>query len=238
MTRPASGLGQIQYHTFWAAPLGPDSLVVDFGASLAGFSREVQALTGCRCHAVEATPDNVGRIAAGPRLTPHHFAVAGHSGSVGLRIAAEDFHWGAIAELGGVSFEDGVTQVPAITLDDFLRHIDAGRIDLLKVDIEGAELPMFEAAGDAALQSCDQITVEFHDFLDAGHRPAIARIMTRLERLGFAAIVFTRHHHGDVLFLNRARLDLPWWRLAWWRYGVKYGRGLRRILDRLRRRPT
>ena len=229
----ATGLAQIQYHTFWTTPLGPDSLVVDFGASLAGFSRELQALTGCRCHAVEATAENFSRIEPGPRLTPHHFAVAGHSGTVRLAIAAEDFHWGAIGPLGAVEFDEGGIEVPAITLDDFLARIGATRVDLLKVDIEGAELAMFEAASDDALQRCDQITVEFHDFLDAGHTPAVERIKARLERLGFYAIVFTNKHHGDVLFLNRARLNLPWWRLAWWRWGVKYGLGLKRIAVRL-----
>ena len=67
--------------------------------------------------------------------------------------------------------------VPVVTLDQILSQIDAPRIALLKMDIEGSEHEVFEAASDAALRRCDHLAVEFHDHITPG---CLALIKTRL----------------------------------------------------------
>ena len=56
-TRP-SGSGpawaEVLYHTVYLRPLDGSSVILDLGASLASFSRDMNARFGCRCHAVEA----------------------------------------------------------------------------------------------------------------------------------------------------------------------------------------
>jgi hypothetical protein len=57
-----------------------------------------------------------------------------------------------------------------------------GNIDLLKLDIEGAEFPVLEATEDAALQKIDSIVAELH----VEQREAERRLLIeRLESLGF-----------------------------------------------------
>ncbi len=226
-----SDLAEFFGHTFYRPALGRSSVVVDLGASSGGFAHAVASLTGCRCHCVEASPRNVPLIEETERVRRHHYAVGGVDGPVTMHVADEEFHWvGAEAIAGG-----GETiEAPGITLARLLSDLELPEVDLLKVDIEGAEIAMFDAAPDHVLRRLRQISIEFHDFIDPKQGPAVARIIKRLGGLGFDAIVFTRRFHGDVLFLNRRALGIGRARLMLYRSLVKWARGMGRILARTR----
>jgi len=102
-------------------------------------------------------------------------------------------------------------------------------VDLMKVDIEGAELPMFRAAPDEALLRSRQISVEFHEFLYPDMHVEIELTKQRLQRLGFVAVDFSRVN-GDVLFLNPS-LSLSRWSQACL-IAKRWIRGARRITTR------
>lgn len=53
-------------------------------------------------------------------------------------------------------------RVPAVSMPTLLRHFPGGRVDLLKVDVEGAEKEIFESSA-AWIQSIDAIVIELHD---------------------------------------------------------------------------
>ncbi|MEK9725700.1 MAG: FkbM family methyltransferase [Rhodospirillaceae bacterium] len=224
-------LVEICGHTFYLPALNAGSTVIDLGASTAAFSAGVTALAGCTCRCAEAAPRNFAAIAETPHLTKHFCALGGIDGLVTLHIPDDEFHWGSVDAPAGFVVTETV-EVPGRTLDTLLAEIGVDRVDLLKVDIEGAEIAMFDAASDATLQSCAQITVEFHDFMDPGQAADVARVVRRLEGLGFDTVVFTRRHHGDVLFLDRRKLGLGGLDVLWFRTLVKYGRGLKRMIGR------
>jgi FkbM family methyltransferase len=69
-------------------------------------------------------------------------------------------------------------------LSDVLREEDIERIDLLKVDVEGAEWEVLAGIGDSDWPKIRQLVVEVHD---ADHR--VARVRELLERRGFSVIV-------------------------------------------------
>ena len=72
---------------------------------------------------------------------------------------------GAVAELGLIK---GRTQkVPTVRLRDYLGE----RIDLLKLDIEGSELPVLEDCADA-LGAVQAMTIDLHEFDPTIGRPA------------------------------------------------------------------
>jgi FkbM family methyltransferase len=52
-----------------------------------------------------------------------------------------------------------------ITLETFLNTQRIELVDLLKIDIEGAEEAVFNSTRDATLCNIKQITIEFHDFV-------------------------------------------------------------------------
>jgi len=67
--------------------------------------------------------------------------------------------------------------VPVYSFADALRVAGAGRVALFKIDIEGSEYPLFEAAAPADLGRVDRYAVEYHEFLRAG---TLALIRDRL----------------------------------------------------------
>ena len=222
---------EIGGHTFYLPPLGPSSLVIDLGGASAGFSREVNRLTSCQCHVVEATSNNFALIEETDFIHKHHFAIGGREGPMEIWLETGAHHWGSVLP-NLVTEGRPREEVPGTTLDAFFRQIGAAQVDLLKVDIEGAEIELFDSAPDQLLAAIAQITVEFHDFLDPSLTEPVLRIKRRLCDLGFHCIVFTQRFHGDVLFLNKAAIDhTPWqrWRVS---YPIKYSRGIRRMCAR------
>ena len=60
-------------------------------------------------------------------------------------------------------------KVPAAELASVIREL-GGRVDLVKLDVEGAEIDVLREANASDLNSCCQLTVEFHD-----RRPPLTR---------------------------------------------------------------
>jgi hypothetical protein len=166
------------------------------------------------------------------RVTAFQVAISGVDGRMTL-VSRDTHHASAsFSRFEGLA-DKGNIEVDSVTLEGFLKLAGVARVDLVKLDIEGAEFAMFEAARDETLSRIGQLTVEFHDFLDPSLEPACRAIIERLERLGFASLRFTRRYHGDMLFLNRRLLDISSGQMAWYRHVVRPARGVGRILSRI-----
>jgi hypothetical protein len=92
-------------------------------------------------------------------------------------------------------------EVPVVTLDELVQQA-GGRIDVLKMDIEGAEFEVLEKAAPEALSRINQILVEFHD----GTIPEFSRrdrqkAIRPLAAAGFKAV---EYNGRDVLFIRPA----------------------------------
>lgn len=99
-----------------------------------------------------------------PNITPLHGALWPHVGS--LRISnPQAEHW---------AFQVRETEradagaVRAFTVPDLLALTGKGHIDLLKLDIEGAEKELFASGAASWLPHVDLIAIELHDFLRPG----------------------------------------------------------------------
>ena len=229
--RPPKGLISLRGHHFLATAINHDSVVVDLGAHLGEFSSEMSTRFGCRCYAVEAHPRLHELIAETPLVMKFNYAVGASDGLVRLRIGQnlEASHIVSAADPAG---GEEMT-VQGVSFERLLSLIGVGSVDLLKVDIEGAEIALFNSLPDEALRSLKQITVEFHDFIEALNcGPEVEAIKTRLRSLGFACVVFSRHNNGDVLFINTALCPVNPLRLAYVKYFARYYRGLLRVIGR------
>lgn len=74
--------------------------------------------------------------------------------------------------------------VEMITLEDIFERFRLGKIDLLKMDIEGAEWDIIERFGLRDFARIEQISVEFHDFLNKDHARS-ERCVAKLKKLGY-----------------------------------------------------
>lgn len=100
-----------------------------------------------------------------------------------LSFRAEGADSGAIAALAGAPVEAALKTVPAVRLRDALLTAGAeGPIDLLKLDVEGAEAAILADCADA-LRPVSAMLAEIHEF-DPAHR-ATPGILALLERAGF-----------------------------------------------------
>ena len=228
-----SRLVEIETHTFYGPALGPDSVIADLGASTASFSQAIVSRFGSRCFAAEPLPDNLKLIQPRPRITVLPVALSGVDGRISLGVRGGGMHNSAsFGRYDSLPEQDSI-EVDSVTLEGFQRLAGVPRFDLVKVDIEGAEFGFFNAARDETLRQIGQLTVEFHDFLDPNLTPAVEPIIARLERLGFAALRFTRHYHGDMLFVNRRLVEVSDLDLLWFRHAVRGLRGAGRMIERL-----
>lgn len=76
--------------------------------------------------------------------------------------------------------------------------------DLLKIDIEGAEIELFNSTSDEVIKNIDQITVEFHDFIDELNiKKDVDKIKKRMEILGYYCFIF-ESPNKDVLFVKKS----------------------------------
>jgi FkbM family methyltransferase len=170
--------------------------IVDAGANIGMASiyyahRYPQA----RIISIEAEASNFDMLcrnaAAYPSITPIHVALWDRDGFINVR--EPDPATGAFGKWGFVTSEAPGIQVRAITMRTLMAERGIASIDLLKVDIEGAEKEVFE--------SCDwmghvrALVVELHDRFKPGCGAAVAAVTSG----------YSKSERGEMTFYLRAK---------------------------------
>jgi FkbM family methyltransferase len=141
-----------------ALGLDETSIIVDIGAHVGVISMTFAKRHGCRVYAYEPQPLNFRRLRENIALnrlehliTAHPYAVTGNGRTVTISIDERNSGGGSIYKNTGA-------RAMSVTLQDILIAV-GGRIDLLKIDCEGAEYEIFEGAD---LSGIKAIRAEFH----------------------------------------------------------------------------
>ena len=142
--------------------LGQDDVFFDVGANL-GYYTILAAGRGARVHAFEAQEALVAHLRRSverngyrERVAVTHAAVAGcHGGEVELFLPAERETLLGVASLQQHEWlRDGTrVRVPAVSLDGYVRERGIARVDVVKIDVEGAEEGVVRGMG-AVLERC------------------------------------------------------------------------------------
>jgi FkbM family methyltransferase len=161
----------------------PRGVVVDAGGHVGLFSLLASAHAG---KVVTLEPDsrnfellseNLARNAAA-NVEPRHCALASESGNVGF-VERNRTSAGSI-----VVAEEGSRFVDAVSLDAIVE--ETGPVDLLKLDIEGAEFDVLDGASEETLRQVAAVAAELH--LDE-QADRLAPTVERLRSSGFAVSV-------------------------------------------------
>lgn len=203
-------LVNIKEHTFIDRGFtNSKAIIVDLGACLGEFTNEFYNKFGGikKSIMVEANPTNFSSIADNPNfIRLNRFISSVSQGS-------EKFLEDPRSPYNGSGlfnyFEDPIEhQIDRITVQEIMENYDLEKIDILKMDIEGSEYEILETIPDVVFDKIDQITVEFHDFIDPNLKQRTELIVNRMILLGYSVINNGLNYkygsdHYDTLFYKK-----------------------------------
>jgi FkbM family methyltransferase len=222
-------------HHFAVSLLGKESVIIDLGANRGHFSNEVISDCGATCYAIEAVPRLYELIPQNPRIRKFNLAICDADKPVRFNISTQE-ESGSMSTIPDAMLEDSI-EVQGMTLKSFMNANHLDHVDLLKMDIEGAEIDLLKSIDDDTLRKIRQITVEFHDFLPYFDQDQdIILIKSRLKRLGFTCVKYSMSCHADVLFINRRTAGISLTEIAYLCWIDRHIRAAKRGIIRLLKR--
>ena len=195
-------LKKICEHTFLPSLL-TDGVVLDLGANQGEFSMEIAKSFGKRCVALEPVPDLFDKLPTINGVKWIKAALADQDGVLKIFL-----HTDRCASFMDAGRSDQVfVEARAISLPTLFIEENIVEVDLLKIDIEGEEVPILEKIKSEDLAQVNQIAIEFHDFLYSELKPRVEAIKSKLENSGFYCIPFSLTNNGDVLFVRKNKIS-------------------------------
>ena len=195
-------------HALYTPAVTRESLVIDLGANRGAFTDDMVNTFGCDVILVEPNPEFLGDLEK-PGRRVFALAIGATDGIVRFNVA-NNSEGSSVLPLPsesqfGATLREAIT-VPSMSLKTFIEQLDVTHIDVLKLDIEGAETAALASLSDEMLMRIGQVTVEFHDdprFQFGLHDEVVATI-ARLKRLGFTYLQFNRPRTTNALFIGPA----------------------------------
>ncbi len=188
-----------EYSLDWFAQgLPADVHVVDIGAHIGCFSTDlVRRFPGASVHSYEPTPStgaytvrNVESNRLGDRITVHRAAVGARAGTLVMADNGPGSGHNGVLHLG----ESGATEIEVACesiADAFAAS--GGRVDLLKMDAEGAEYGIVLESDPALWSGVRRVVMEYHHSDDHD----FGELRTFLEAAGLSLV---RHETGGPGF--------------------------------------
>jgi FkbM family methyltransferase len=215
----------IHDHTVHPRYLGAQSQVLDLGANYGLFAKAITARFGCRCIAVEPSPEPFAAIEETPLISKLQAAAASKSGTVPFHVATDSI----FSSLYPTSSVVRVIEVRAFSLPDLFDLVEARPLDLLKMDIEGAEIELLNTCPPSIVQQIRQISVDHCDLTPISE---VSSTLAHLHKLGFFSVRMSRHGHHDAWLINRNLCDITIAELKLIEYAAPTWMGIRRVARR------
>ncbi|MAT91354.1 MAG: hypothetical protein CME59_02010 [Halioglobus sp.] len=170
-------------HILHEADIGDGSVVLDVGAFTGKWAQHVVARYDPVIYAFEPNPRSFQRLSEqaqeNPKLKPYQYGL-------GAREETVDF---TLNGLGSSMFDERAenAEVPRIqvriaAVDRVWEELELDRVDLMKINIEGAEFPLLERMQETdMLDRVDTYLIQFHEWHPDAHRRR-QRIQQALEK--------------------------------------------------------
>jgi FkbM family methyltransferase len=141
--------------------LTKNSIVFDVGGLEGTFVESIHQKFGCKVYVFEPVPAYfqgiVDRFSTNPNITVINKAIAHKGGEMALCVDGDK---------SGFFGKGSMTQVDCLTLDKAMSELHVQQIDLLKLNIEGAEYDVLDhMIKNKITDKCKNIQVQFHTFV-------------------------------------------------------------------------
>jgi FkbM family methyltransferase len=199
----SAGLVFVEPNFVYRPDLSADGVVIDAGCSYeADFSVRLIERHGVRAFGVDPTRKHAPALSALETRYPGRFK------HLPCAIAATDgtltFHESRVNESGSL-FTDHVNvvhdettsyDVEAVTLGTLLQRVGVETVDILKLDLEGAEYELLEHITAEELRPFKQVFIEFHHHAVSHFGEAdTRRLVGRISGFGFRAFSVDDHNY-------------------------------------------
>lgn len=200
-------------HSFFGSLLPQSAIVADFGAHRGEFFAALKSeYSISRTLLVEADPALAECLKErlGGQADVLHAALVGRdkNGSVTFTRSTEPESSSVFKEWAAAYGIVDQVEVAAIDFGEALKRL-GGRVDLVKFDIEGAELAVLQSASASDLANCGQLTVEFHDKRPPFTPSDVGNICRRMHSEGYGIVNANWPKMDDVLFVNLKSMSAP-----------------------------
>lgn len=205
-------LTTIEWHSFVGDRLSSSSIVIDLGANAGRFARKMRAKFDCDVIAVEPNPALIPLInpTGDPRLTVRSCAATGEAGTQ-LTFTVDDTNDLASRISSVDPFQPNAILVEGATLSQIVGWTARDFIDMVKIDIEGAEVSLIKNCDPVTLGKIGQLTIELHDFCGLISAAEVCEVKAHLKASGFFGFNLSRVGHQDTIFLNRRFYRIGMW---------------------------
>jgi FkbM family methyltransferase len=183
-TRDSQAIREVWIFNEYTPPgleIGPDAVVVDVGGHIGTFTvLAARKATAGKVFVFEPTPDNFALLQQNLELngisnvTAFNLAMLGHAGTRRLALNADQVSHSLIFGDPNLKRID----VRGISLADFVKEQNIGRIDFMKLDCEGAEFEILRECPDEVLGIIQKLSAEIHNFDDRHNRIALGEFLT------------------------------------------------------------
>tara|TARA_R100000750_G_C2335229_1_gene91824 strand:- start:366 stop:1046 length:681 start_codon:yes stop_codon:yes gene_type:complete len=217
---------RLTYH-FQRAGVTPQ-VILDVGANKGQWFEECRKRFKCTIHLFEADSDNFASIVDKINQSNNNYGYIPSTLSIGLlgakKVEEVPFYKAKIANNTGNSmylenskyFEDhDVVKLKMDTLDNVIGNTYA-KIDLIKLDVQGAELDILRGSVEKALPTCDLILMEVALLQYNKGAPLSGEVFSYMDSIGFQAIdILEKHYFGrdliqaDYLFARKGSVYIP-----------------------------
>lgn len=197
------GLNYVPPNYLYFAKLPEDGVVIDTGCSFeAEFSRHMIEHHGLRAFGVDPTRKHMQALA---ELEERYDGKFVHLPlAVGSTDGISNFYESKVNESGSL-LDDHVNvindetieyEIETICLTSLVKRIEAGRVSILKLDLEGMEYELLADATRSDLRQFDQLFVEFHHHAIGKYTPNDTKIIiNKMTSFGYQSFSLDDHNY-------------------------------------------